>query len=497
MVDATVTSQLKQWTFDKPEVVARLQQRSSTDSAASSPNLCDDAPDTLRIDSATIERPSPPTTTTTNNNNKEGAVFQERYLSSEEDLTADDASGSDSEYDYDDVVVHDLSQECKARTMSVSRWDKGKSCDMAVLVSYAHAGRPKVVENQRSPVDRPTVQQRSASVANLLPVTSAGKLRKADEAQRLSVRVMPTSRLASPPLSRSTSPVADPEPRRPSTSHSPITTKTATYPDSASFASSFQTASTRSYSPAPSHAQSEAPRRPSSSTAGDAQSARSSVYMPSTSRVNLARIQTSQSSYQSSSYRQSQFTPLTPNSPALSFLSSDPYENSNKSAASPILKKPAAHRRLRSISMKLSLAKIAISPAKKPYDSRINGKAPPTPMTPAPMTPQTAPIEGSANFSSPNKLRRASTILRPKSRGNDSKRAPTPEMAPPLPQINASTMQQKRATTLGRMTARGANEREPTLVIPEFPPNDDDATSSVKSRAIRRRKSLMDFMDSL
>jgi hypothetical protein len=71
-------------------------------------------------------------------------------------------------------------------------------------------------------------------------------------------------------------------------------------------------------------------------------------------------------------------------------------------------------------------------------------------------------------------------------------------MAPPVPQLNASTMQQKRATTMGRMTARGANEREPTLVIPEFPANDnDDPMSSIKSRAIRRRKSLMDFMDSL
>lgn len=491
MVDVTVTSQLKQWTFDKPQVVAR-PQRSSTDSAASSPNLCDDAPETLRIDSATTQPSNPPTI------KKESAVFQERYLSSEEDLTADDGSGSESEYDYDDVVVHDLSQECKARTMSVSRWDKGKSCDMAVLVSYAHAGRPKVVENQRSPVDRPAAQQRSASVANLLPVTSASKLRKADEAQRLSMKVLPTSHLASSLSRSSTSPVADPEPRRPSTSHSPITQKTTTYSDSASFTSSFQTASTRSYSPAPSHAQSEAPRRPSTSTAGEPHSARSSVYVPAKSRLDLARIQTSQSSYQSSSYRQSQFTPLTPNSPALSFLSSDPYENSNKSAASPIIKKPAAHRRLRSISMKLSLAKIAISPAKKPYDSRINGKAPPTPITPAPMTPQTAPIEGSASFSSPNKLRRASTILRPKSRGNDSKRAPTPEMAPPVPQLNASTMQQKRATTMGRMTARGANEREPTLVIPEFPANDnDDPMSSIKSRAIRRRKSLMDFMDSL
>ena len=155
MVDVAVTSQLKQWTFAKPEVIAR-PQRSSTDSAASSPNLCDDAPDTLRIDSASAPTSSPST-------KKEGRVFQERYLSSEEDLTADDGSASESEYDYDDVVVHDLSQECKARTMSVSRWDKGKSCDMAVLVSYANAGRPKVVEvDCRSPVDRPTVQQRSA-----------------------------------------------------------------------------------------------------------------------------------------------------------------------------------------------------------------------------------------------------------------------------------------------------------------------------------------------
>ncbi|KAI4682244.1 uncharacterized protein J4E88_005134 [Alternaria novae-zelandiae] len=483
MVDVAVTSQLKQWTFAKPEVVAR-PQRSSTDSAASSPNLCDDAPDTLRIDSAAAPTSSPSA-------KKEGRVFQERYLSSEEDLTADDGSASESEYDYDDVVVHDLSQECKARTMSVSRWDKGKSCDMAVLVSYANAGRPKVVEvDCRSPVDRPTVQPRSASVANLLPITTASKLRKADEAQRLSMKVMPTSRLASPPLSRSTSPVADPEPRRPSTSHSPITQKPSTYPDSASFTSSFQTGSSRSYSPAPS----EPPRRPSTS-------ARSSVYVPAKSRLDLSRIQTSQSSYQS--HRQSQFAPLTPQSPALSFLSSDPYENQNKSAASPIIKKPAAHRRLRSISMKLSLAKIAISPAKKPYDSRINGRAPggpTTPLTPAPMTPMTAPIQGSDNFSSPNKLRRASTILRPKSRGSESKRAPTPENAPPVPQL--STMQQKRSTTMGtsmgRMTARGANEREPTLIIPEFPGSEtDDATSSIKSRAIRRRKSLMDFMDSL
>jgi hypothetical protein len=483
MVDVAVTSQLSQWSFDKPELAPR-PQRGSTDSAASSPNLCDDVSDTLRIDTPAAQDQSPPTA-------KPARVFQERYLSSEEDLTADDGSGSESEYDYDDAVVHDLT-ESTAKTMSISRWDKGRSCDMAVAVAYAHAGRPKMVDME--PIDRPAVQQRAASVANLVPITAAKKLLKADESQRLSMKVLPTTtaHLASPTLSRPISPVAVVEPRRPSTSHSPITQKApATFTDSASISSSFQAASTRSFSPA----FSEPPRRPSSSTAGESASARSSVYMPSRSRLDLTKFQTSQSSYQPG-HRQSYLPPPTPNSPALSFLSSDPYEHSSTSPASPIIKKqPTAHRRLRSISMKLSLAKIAISPAKKQFDSRVHGKVPPTPQT-----PQTAPIEGAANFAAANKVRRASTILRPKSRGGESARkTPTPDPAPPVPQISTSTtsLQQKRSTTMGRMTARGADEREPTLVLPPCPGAEFDPTASAKSRAIRRRKSLMDFMDSL
>lgn len=489
MVDVAVTSQLSQWSFDKPELAPR-PQRGSTDSAASSPNLCDEAPDTLRIDTPAALDQSPPDA-------KPARVFQERYLSSEEDLTADDASGSDSEYDYDDVEVHDLSQST-AKTMSISRWDKSRSCDMAVAVAYAHAGRPKMVDME--PIDRLPVQQRAASVANLVPITAAKKLLQADESQRLSMKLLPTTtvaHLASPTLSRPASPPAVVvEPRRPSTSHSPITHKApTTFNDSASISSSFQAASTRSFSPA----FSEPPRRPSSSTAGESVSARSSVYMPSRSRLDLTKFQTSQSLYQPGN-RQSYLPPPTPNSPALSFLSSDPYENSSTSAASPIIKKqPTAHRRLRSISMKLSLAKIAISPAKKQFDSRIHGKVP---STPTPQTPQTAPIEGAANFTAPNKIRRASTILRPKSRGGESARkTPTPDPAPPLPQVSTSStttsLQQKRSTTLGRMTARGADEREPTLVLPPCPGKESDPMGSAKSRAIRRRKSLMDFMDSL
>ncbi|CAE7185566.1 hypothetical protein CFE70_006319 [Pyrenophora teres f. teres 0-1] len=476
MADVAVTSQLSQWSFAKPDVVAR-PQRASTDSSASSPNLGDHVPDTLRIRSPPDQQSSPPA-------GKDNTVLQKRYLSSEEDLTADDGDDSDSEYDYEDVVVHDLTKQ--ARRMSISRWDKGMSCDMAVLVSYAHAGRPKVVEMDTA---RPTIQQRSASVAQI-PSTAANRLRKADEAQRLSLKLPPVNRMSSSPISPSRSIACDMETRRPSTSYSPVTSNTNTRPDSDSFASSFQTASSRSYSPAPS----EAPRRPSTCTAGEpVSSARSSLYIPAQSRLDLSRMQTTQSAYPASN-RQSYLAPLTPMSPALSFLSSDPYENSTNSAASPIIKKPAAHRRLRSISMKLSLAKIAITPAKKTYDARINGRAPPTPVTP--MTPQTAPLDGAANFNQ-NKIRRASTILRPKSRGADAKRIPTPESAPPVPQITPSTMQQKRSTTMGRMLPRGANEREPTLIIPPCPDSDSASMSSIKSRALRRRKSLMDFMDSL
>ncbi|CAO2647178.1 Nn.00g081000.m01.CDS01 [Neocucurbitaria sp. VM-36] len=479
MVDVAVAAQLQQWTFEKPSLATR-PERSSSGSSTSSPKLCDDVSDTLRIDTAAVPQSLPAS--------RKESIMMDRYLSSEEDLSAVD-DGPESDIDYEDVVIHDLAKECKARTMSISRWDKGRSCDMAVMVSYAFAGRPKVVDlvDCRSPTtERPIVQQRSASLANL-PVAAISKLRKAEQAQRLSMNVIPSRGMASPPLTRPVSPSIEAESRRPSTSHGAITKKSSTLhlTGSASTTSSFQTAaSSRSTSPA----YSEAPRRPSTSAEPSA-SARSSVYVASTSRLDLTRRQTAQPSY-----RQSQFAPLTPSSPAMSFLSSDPYETSTTNAASPIIKKPAAHTRLRSLSMKLSLARIAIAPSKKPYDSRLNGKMVSTPMTP--MTPQTAPIEGSSSFSSPNKLRRASTILRPKSRAAEPARGPSPEMAPPVPSVNvsasASANMQKRMT---RMVARGADEREPVLVLPPCPDTpEDDPMAGIKTKRLRKRKSLMDLL---
>lgn len=483
MADMTVASQLQQWAFEKP---ARRPERSSSDSSASSPNLCDDTPETLRIVTTSPERRSPPP-------RKESVALQERYMSSEEDLSpADD--GSDSEYDYDDVVIHDPAKECKARTMSISRWSKGKSCDMAVTVSYAFVGRPKVVELQdcKPPVvEVPITQKRSASLAGL-PITPLSQLQKADAAQRLSMKVAPVGNLASTPTSRSTSPPAELETRRPSTGHSPSTKAPSSLhlTETASTTSSFRTApSTRSISPAVD----DILARPLTAIVGAHSSARSSVYVSSQSRNGLERVQTSQSSFRQS---QSQWAPPTPASPAThAFLSSDPYETTSIHSASPIIK-PAPHRRLRSISMKLALAKIAITPAKKTYDTRVDGRMSATPSTPhTPLTPQTAPIQGSSSFASPNKLRRASTILRPRSRHGETSRGPSPENAPPVPNINISNVPQHR---LSRMQARGANEREPTLVIPPCPSDtDDDPMSSFKSKKIKKRKSLMSLMDAL
>lgn len=470
--------ELQQWIFDKPS----MPTRSDTGSTTSSPQLGDDTPHTLSLDTAAAM----------DNANvarqKDKICLQERYMSSEEGLSpADIASDSESDYDYDDVVIHDMTKDCqKARSLSVSRWNKGKSCDMAVRVSYAFAGRPKVIElaTGTSPMaECPAMQPRSASVAHL-PITDMSKIRKADQAQRMSLAVTSSTRPLSPPTAiRSHSPSVDPDHRRPSTSHSPLTKKLSTLElsSSASTISTLQSGhSSRSVTPVD-----DTIVRPASAAVG--QSARSSAYMHSVSRNGLSRIQTSQSQF-----RQSHMAPPTPVSPAShAFLNTDPFGNQNASVTTSITTKPAPHKRLRSISMKLALARIAIAPSSKKQNAQVNGQAPPTPSTPyTPSTPQTAPLEGMSYFSGPmpNKLRRASTILRPKSRNADSIRGPSPEM-PPIPASNEAPLSNRQS----RMVARGANEREPTFMLPDFNQT-DDATSSLKSKRIKKRKSLMSLM---
>ena len=475
MANAIVSTHLPQWNFEKPTITTRTE-RSGSDSSASSPNLCNDDHDTLRLDTAATQPI------------KKGSIsLQDRYMSSEEDLSpACEDSGSESEYDYDDAVIEDLTQQChSAKRMSMSRWNQGKSCDTAVKVSYAFVGRPKVVElNLGSPVlERPMMTQRSASLANL-PETAMSKLQKADQVQRHSLNVMPVSKRPVSPLTRPISPLAPIEPRRPSTSYSPSSkTSTLNLSDLASTASSINTApSSRSASPAVA-----APVRPASATPEVASSRRSSVYVCTGARPELQRIQTTQTQFRHSH----QIAPPTPMSPAThAFLNTDPFAKPAANTTIPA-NKPSSHKRLRSISMKLSLARIAINPSSSKKNTNNNPASPYTPLT-----PQTAPIEATSGFSSPfpNKLRRASTILRPKSRGGEDSRGPSPDMAPPpVPVLN-------RANTMGvsqrqpKMIARGANEREPTLVLPPFTDMDDNHAASVKSAKLRKRKSLMDLL---
>lgn len=479
MANAIVSTQLPQWNYGKPTMTTRTD-RSGSDSSASSPTLCNEEHETLRLDTAAAQTI------------KKGRIaLQERYMSSEEDLSpACEDSGSESEYDYEDAVIEDMTHQChSAKRMSMSRWNQGKSCDTAVKVSYAFVGRPKVVElNLGSPVlERPMFTQRSASLANL-PATALGKLQKADQIQRHSLNVMPVSKRSSSTLTRPISPLAIIEPRRPSTSYSP-SSKTSTLnlgdlTSTASTASSTDTApSSRSASPAIS-----APVRPASATpeAESASSRRTSVYIPTGARPELLRIKTTQPNFRHSH----QIAPPTPMSPAThAFLNTDPFAKPAGNTTIPA-NKQSTHKRLRSISMKLSLARIAITPS----SSKKNANIPASPYTP--QTPQTAPIEATSGFASPmpNKLRRASTILRPKSRGGEESRGSSPDMAPPpVPVLN-------RASTMGvpqrhsKMVARGANEREPTLVLPPFTDMDAIPMASVKSGKLRKRKSLMDLL---
>ena len=441
--------QLQQWSFDKPALSIR-PDRSGSDSSASSPSLCTPN-DTLRVDVAAATAQSSPVLA------KGAIALQERYMSSEENLSPagddSDDSGSDDDYDYEEAVI----EEC------ISMAPLNKNNNTAVRLSYAFVGRPKVVEMMSPTIDRapsplelPVLQQRSASLASL---PNFGKPHAPEANQRMSLGVTPKS-------TRPISPLAIAEPRRPSTSYSPSSNKS-------SLSDLAETSSTASLQTAPTSRSaslaSEAPVRPV-----------------------LQRIQTTQSHFRHS-HMPSFPSPMSSPAPH-SFLNTDPYENST-AASNPQVKQSSSHRRLRSISMKLSLARIAITPSSKKNDARnsMSTKGQQMPASPfTPSTPQTAPLEASSGFMSPmpNKLRRASTIMRPKSRGSESSRGPSPDMAPPpMPVLNrASTMQPFRQS---RMVARGANEREPTLVIPPCP---EAELNEMTTKKLRKRKSLMDLL---
>ncbi|KAL1593678.1 hypothetical protein SLS60_010409 [Paraconiothyrium brasiliense] len=461
---AAVSTQLQQWSFGKP---ANTRPERS-DSTASSPDLSHHEPETLRIHAAAVHA-------ATSIDAKDASTFQERYLSSEEDLSPMDGNTTDEDYD-SDVSIHEATATpatpgfFRARTMSISRPDKGKSGDTAVTVSYVSAGRPKVIQLAQSPVLEAPV--RSASLAQL-PIAAIGKLRQQD---------LRTRSLIVNPMTRPKSPARSIDTRRPSMGSGPYahSNKSAMLLSDSGSQSSLQSSGSTPRSSSPSVSEKSITYTRPVSAAGSSFQPRSSLYVVSSARSNTSNPL-------------APFPPLTPQSPEPhAFLSLDPYENSTTNAASPLIKQ-SPHKRLRSISQKLSLARIAIAPSKK-YDSRVNGtkagNMPPTPSTPyTPLTPQTAPLPTSMG---PNKLRRNSRML--SSRPNTA-RGPSPDI-PPMPVRSVTSVSispQKSAARNSKMVARGADEREPILELPPCPV-EEVGTGSLKTRRVRKRKSLMDLL---
>jgi hypothetical protein len=451
-------AQLQHWAFEKP--ASTRPERS--DSTTSSPDLSHHEPETLRIRTAAVHA------ATSNPNN--ASTFQDRYLSSEEDLSPTDGNSSDDDDDdYDsDVSIHQATATpatptfFRARSMSISRRDKRKSGDMAVTVSYVSAGRPKMIHLAQSPVCE--APPRSASLA-LLPIAAISKLR--DQDQR-------TRSLIVNPMTRSLSPAMSARPRRPSTGSTPYAHSNHSamlLSDSAS-QSSLQSGNSTPRSSSPSVSEKSTTSIRPASAAG--LQPRSSLCVVSSARTTTT------------SNLRALYPPLTPlTSEPHAFLSSDPYETSTTNAASPIIKQ-SPHKRLRSISQRLSLARIAIGPSKK-YDARVNGpRSGNTPSTP--LTPQTAPLPAAT----PNKLRRNSRMLSSRS---SSAWAPSPDM-PPMPVrsfTSTSFSPQKAAVTSSKLVARGADERAPILELPPFPA-EDAGMDSLKTRRVRKRRSLMDLL---
>ncbi|KAF2841333.1 hypothetical protein M501DRAFT_1014138 [Patellaria atrata CBS 101060] len=357
--------QLQQWSFNKP-----YGRGERSDSAATSPDPED--VERLRIT---------PGATELNEALEKETLFQERYMSSEEDLSPGELSSWDSEDD-DDISIHEGEEFSMAKeTLSTESSYRRKNGDLAIVISMVSVGKPKVVDVPLSPIPdfRPC---RSSSLANAMPVLR-----------------IPGSRLSTISISSPTSP------RRPSTARA--------FPIQSSFSS-------------------EIPSPLASELSQEEEEPITSPIVQEESRPKN---------------RNSTHIPIRVDIP--SFLDSDPYASrigafpnslrSSKTESSP--KSP--HKRLRSISKSLSLAKIAIA---QKVEGRSNPKTPLTPATP------------SSSFSSP---------YMPKNRQ--------------------------------RMVARGANEREPTLELPPFPDETDGDTEAssgefdVKQLRVRRRKSLLNL----
>ncbi|KAF2801581.1 uncharacterized protein BDZ99DRAFT_469576 [Mytilinidion resinicola] len=447
MVDVQVPAQLQQWTFEK---AAARPDRS--DSAATSPDLYDT--EAVRI---------PPTAAaqSPDESDRPESFYQDRYLSSEEDL-----SPMEDSYDEDDDVAIEGGDYVSAKTVAMPGSHKAKACDMAVVVSYVSAGRPKIVNMTTL---SPPVRQRSGRSASLVDLSAVFKANLADQTPRFSLS-------AGTPSKTLYNPAAGPPPRKSFT------------PELSALRISTSPPSPRSSMPS-SVGSLHRPKTARATSSQFSQASRGSVQIPTTlaSHPSISSPSTT-----------SPYTPQTP-----SFLNSDPFATDSTCAASPIIKN-APHKRLRSLSRGLSLAKHAVLPTYKKAEPRdrvrvsggwgIIGESPVTPRTPiTPMTPVSAGPK--APIVSPKKG------MKLVARGANE-REPVFELPPSTRELEVEEERERAREERVRqlkmkLVPRGANERAPPLALPPCPDSDRESISSASdkmpARRLKKRRSLMDF----
>ncbi|KAK8238962.1 hypothetical protein HDK77DRAFT_282484 [Phyllosticta capitalensis] len=186
------------------------------------------------------------------------------------------------------------------------------------------------------------------------------------------------------------------------------------------------------------------------------------------------------------------------------FLDTDPFEKKDVSPKSNEGK--PTHRRLRSISRTLTLAKMAVTPASKRERSKSKSKSQPAPDQDSailsPISPMTEPAEIKHSLYSPSPLGPSMppTPVTPSAYSVSTPassvfgRRSSSRMSGPSPLESASEMaaQRRKSSNAGKpkLIPRGADEREPPFELPPFP---DEPESTGISRKLKKRKSTLGF----
>ncbi|KAL0259126.1 hypothetical protein SLS55_006631 [Diplodia seriata] len=535
-----VDVRMPQWTVDKS------YNRSQNNSPASTPELDDQ--DRIRLArSQTMPLPAL---------EPSSSMLQDRYLSSEEDLSpnaSDSTDQSDDDDDDDELEVEIV--EAAVITPPAK---------LAKAVSYVSAGRAKVVDmDEAQPARERTFSV--PAVANAVPILKSPVPRMS----RMSFgNYKPAVIETQPPLpthsssfavqSACSSPAIParserrkssmPARERPSISRSPLSFDPASappVPDCGSLRSSVKVA--RHYSmaaapsggifsgdrpkllrsttdlratlapsppPLPARSQSTEPepispmlekpsipldfdlRRPSS--------ARSS-YSPGSKRVSALHARQRSGSIQLPPFAPNAASPLTPLTPLTpqtpNFLNTDPFakkeEDKTEDNSRP------AHRRLRSISRTLSLAKIALNPQGRRGSTWGKNKVKTDKVhrdsmdLQSPISPMTQTKESFLSVSSPLAPNMPPTPVTP-----GMQMPPTPNTAVFSPRTSSRMSNNAaedeferppRTSSLGnrpRLVPRPADEREPAVRLPPFPDADDEMRIPGRRRLTKRKSML-------